>query len=85
MTDPRCDEHAEDPGDAGSVIPFPADGRMDRARQREWSFGSEVHRVGGTEGEWLAGELAGVVRALLLWADGDLRNHAEERDEEQAA
>jgi hypothetical protein len=42
-----------------------------RGSEVDWGFVAEVGWIGGAEGEWLRGELAAVVRDLLLWARDD--------------
>ena len=62
-------------------------GALDRrGRDEGWEVTTAIRRVGGTEGEWLRRELAGVVRELLAWAREDMtaRSH-QHGDEEQAA
>lgn len=63
----------------------PRPGSSDRHAQRQWWFNSTVHRVPAQEGEWLANELASVVRDLLDWAAHDMQHGNEPHDQERAA
>jgi hypothetical protein len=49
-------------------------GKPDSRQRREnrWELDSEVRWVGGSEGDWLRHELAGVLRDLLGWAREDM-------------
>jgi hypothetical protein len=81
----RHNEVEPEPPEAegGSVVPFARPDHSDRS----WCFASDVRFIGGTEGEWLQKEIAGVVRDLLLWAHQDMhRSEApDDRGDDQAA
>lgn len=67
-------------------VPFPP-GRSDSDQRREnrWELNSEVRWVGGSEGDWLRHELAGVLRDLLDWARDDMNGGDADDREERAA
>lgn len=60
-------------------------GRRGRTgEERVWAFTGEVSAVSGRDGQWLAGELAGVAGELLRWAYRDRRGlgRSSERERE---
>jgi hypothetical protein len=62
-------------------------GRPDSRQRREnrWELNNEVRWVGGSEGDWLRQELAGVLRDLLDWAHEDMNGGGADDREERAA
>jgi hypothetical protein len=65
----------------GHVIQFPLDRRAAAVEaQRQWEFSAAVHDVRGVDADWVAVELAEVLRDLLAWAHEDCQpGDAEER------
>ena len=80
------DDAAMSGPDVGQVIPFPRGGRDGRNHSEvDWTFTTDIHWVDGADGAWLRKELAGVVRALLVWASHDMNDTAEGHHGEEAA
>jgi hypothetical protein len=79
------DEPQSEPSvaEGGNVVPLPLANDGDQP----WRFASDIRLIGGTEGEWLQKEIAGVVRDLLLWAHQDMHRPEapDDRGGEQAA